>query len=147
MLALTVDDQPSQDYADLVWEVFFASRGRGLHLTRHFPGLDRVLPGQWFTLAKVGDTVAGGLCVREARDATGRVGSLGLVCVAPSFRGQGISAALLQRAIAEARKRGLAALRLWTGKPGVYQGHGFVIADDALYGWIKKPNARQLDLA
>ena len=48
---------------------------------------------------------------------------------------------LLHRAEAEAIACNLAALRLWTGKPRVYQGHGFVIADNALYGWIEKPGS------
>ena len=139
MDALTVDDLAAQDYIGLVWEVFFASRGRGLSLKQHFPSLDIAAPGQWFVHARAGQTLVGGLCVREADSEAGRVASLGLVCVAPEFRGQGFSTALIQRAVAEARSRGLAALRLWTGKPRVYLSHGFVIADDAMYGWVEKP--------
>lgn len=143
MVALTADDLASPDYLGLVWDIFFVSRGRGLGLKQHFPSLDVSVPGQWFVHVRAGNAIAGGLCVREIDTEAGRIASLGLVCVAPSFRGQGLSTVLLQRAVTEARARGLAALRLWTGKPGVYQGHGFVIADDAVYGWIEKPQVRR----
>lgn len=125
----------------MVWDTFFVSRGRGLSLEQHFPWLGTSTAGCWYVIAQTEGSVVGGLCVRHTPGAGPAIASLGLVCVAPEHRGRGLSKALLKRAIREAGSHDLSALRLWTGKPGVYQGLGFAHADKALFGIVARPEA------
>lgn len=140
MFVLTTESRAPEGYKTLLWDVFFVSRGRGLTLAQHFPWLDGFDANCWFVIAWLGADVVGGLCVKKAADEIGEVASLGLVCITPAHRGKRLSTSLIERAVAEAETRALAALRLWTGKPEVYQGQGFRTADNAQYGWIVKPH-------
>lgn len=137
--ALTIEASPRAPagFQYLVWNVFFASRGRGVTLHAHFPWLDRLDQDTCYVLATRGQAVVGGLALRSELTPFGRIGTIGLVCVHPDHRGEGISTSLLDVALATARSQGLAALRLWTQKPGVYARVGFEIADLALYGSIR----------
>lgn len=141
MLQLNCVHEASIAYQTLVWDVFFVSRGRGINLQTHFPWLNLSDADHWYVIATENGETVGGLCVQESSAAgtNETIASIGLVCVRTSHRGRGISAALLGRAVLEARQRSIAALRLWTNKPDVYLRHGFVLADISLYGWIKKP--------
>lgn len=139
---LSVHDTVPPGYAELAWDTFFASRGRGLSMDRHLPALLQPAQGQWFVIATCGQAVVGGVFVSEQSCGTaGSLGTVGLVCVASPYRGRGISTALLRRAIGHARDRRVGALRLWTSKHDVYTGHDFRIADDALFGWIEQAAA------
>lgn len=129
-----------RDYAELVWQVFFASRQRGIDLKTHFPWL---LPseqsGRWVgTLKDGGETIAG-LVVKALGGPEHRHAALGLVCVAPEKQGQGWGRHLLSLSVAAAREAGIDALTLWTGKPEVYAKHGFEVDDSGLLGWIQSP--------
>ncbi len=139
MFDLAIEQHAPEGYKALVWEVFFVAKERGTSLVRHLPWIRLLDPNCWYVIARLGDAVVGGLCVKKGKEETEEIASLGLVCVAPLHRGQGLSTRLLQRAIGEARILNCGALRLWTGKPSVYQGHGFRVADNAQYGWIEKP--------
>ena len=138
MFSLAIHSAAPDGYIDLVWDIFFSSRGRGRRLNRHFPWLDVPSPTTWYVVATSGDGVIGGLAVREDQDGNERLASIGLVCVHSAHRGQGLSGLLLAHGIAQARARGLAALRLWTTTPNVYRSHGFSVADTAFFGWIKR---------
>lgn len=127
-----------ESYKALVWEVFFASRRRGIDLLTHFPWFSSVATNRWYVVATDGDTVVGGLCVHETSEIP-RIASVGLVCVHPAYRGKGLSSRLLTRVLSEAKFRHLAALQLWTNKPEIYRKHGFVQADISLFGWIRGP--------
>jgi GNAT superfamily N-acetyltransferase len=139
---VTLDDAPPPGYVALCWEVFFQSRGRGVSMRAHFPWLH--VPGQavFVTLRAAGEVIAG-CAMRFIDDRTpGRRGAtIGLVCVDAKHRGQGHSSRVLERAIAHADALGLADLVLWTGKPGVYERHGFAPDDDGLYGTVCAPAA------
>ena len=139
---VAIDDAPPAGFVALCWDVFFRSRGRGVSMRAHFPWLD--VPGKaCFVTLRAGDDVLAGCAMRFIADATpGRRGAtIGLVCVDPRHRGQGLSTVVLERAIAHAGALGLADLVLWTGKPGVYERHGFEIDDDAFYGSVSAPAA------
>lgn len=111
--------------AALIWRVFFASRGRGLSFHAHFPWArdagvrSIIIPG-------AGDDVSAALVIRAVSYERTLVGLVGTVCVAEEHRGRGLSRTLLRKAEAEARGMDLAALVLWTTKPGVYAREGFV---------------------
>lgn len=134
-------------YKHLVWDVFFASRGRGTSLAAHFPWLQGQSPSTWYVTLSADDRVVGGLAVRDVNLGSAeqdvRVASMGLVCIDPSFRGQGWSQILVNCAVSEAKSFDLDALLLWTGKPQVYRRLGFEVADPALYGWINRPVQRE----
>lgn len=65
-----------------------------------------------------------------------KVGMIGLVCVRPQSRGNGIAGLLLDAAIARARADQFSDLTLWTNQPDIYASRGFKVADDWLYGWV-----------
>lgn len=124
-------------YGELVWQVFFASRQRGIDLGTHFPWmLPSEQPGRWVaTLEEGGETIAG-LVVKVLDGSKQQHAAIGLVCVRPERQGQGWGRQLLSLSIAAAREAGISALTLWTGKPEVYAMHGFEIDDNGLFGWV-----------
>ena len=103
----------------------------------HFPWLDDG-SAYFVTLRKDSEIIAG-LAVREVSGAGSKVGLLGIVVVHPDHRGEGHSATILAHAIAEAERRGLAELILWTGKPRVYEKMGFSVSDSGLFGEVRHP--------
>ncbi|WP_312439853.1 GNAT family N-acetyltransferase [Janthinobacterium sp.] len=125
----------------LLWEVFFRSRQRGVSLERHFPWLASASPSVTFAEARIGGMTVGGLVLRELsctlEGKTLRVGMIGLVCVAPSYRGQGVANRLIAAAIAHAGEQGLDCLTLWTSKHAVYEKQGFATLDRWMYGWVR----------
>ena len=123
-------------FAELVWEVFFTQRGRGVNLPSHFPWL--VQPrqsGLWFASLHESGTLLAGLAVRRLPGAPS-MAAIGLVCVRPELRGQGVARQLLSSALIETDRLGLSALTLWTAKPEVYAGHGFELEDTGWFGWV-----------
>lgn len=145
MIHLKILSIAATDYKALVWDIFFASKNRGLTLQQHFPWLNTPNKSTWYVVAATEDGIIGGLAVREDENASERIASIGLVCVSPAHQQKGISSLLLGLAVEEAKSRGIAALRLWTTKPNVYIRHGFVLADTALFGWINKKNKITVD--
>lgn len=110
---------------ELIWQEFFASRGRGKSVAQHAPCLtDKEAVRSIF--AESEDDILGGLIVKDrclAEEAA--ISMIGFVCVRPEKRGQHISRLLLQRAIEDARGRGIDGLVLWTTSPQVYAHVGF----------------------
>ena len=132
-----VDGVAPPDFVSLCWKVFFTSRGRGVSMNTHFPWL--AIPGEaCHVIMTFGADVVAGCTLRWIRDAkNGRAGgAIGLVCVDENHRGKGYSTQVLERAIAHARKLGLADVVLWTSKPGIYERFGFKSADNAVYGHV-----------
>lgn len=131
MARLRFDFSPSLPaaYAALLWDVFFVQRGRGLSLEEHFPWINQPEEGVRFATLSDGEALLAGLTVRPCGTQTA---AIGLVCVRPSHRGQGLSTQLLEQTLREVDGMGIAATTLWTGKPAVYQSHGFAPRDDGL---------------
>lgn len=135
-------------YKDLVWQIFFASRNRGIALETHFPWLESE-QAYFVTVTSAGEVVAG-LAVKRVPCRSRRyvAGVVGMVCVHPLHRGRGHSATLMQAAIGHARALGIDDLVLWTGKPGVYRKLGFEPGDSACFGTVAGAGpglARQAD--
>lgn len=124
----------------LIWEVFFASKLRGVSLHAHFPWIAYPDDKTWFVVLYDQQTVIGGLVVRhpanQRLDEPHEVAMIGLVCIEAKYRGQGYARAILEYAIGEAKERGYHALTLWTQKPKVYIPHGFTLFDNAIFGSI-----------
>lgn len=135
-LSYCFSDHLPKNVHTLIWEVFFSSRQRGVSLPVHFPWVEQ--PGSfyslWIELAGQ-DQVMAALLMKRFLLRNGKPAAmLGLVCVHPQARGQGLSRELLSAAGLKARELGLEALVLWTQKPGVYERLGYVsVAQEQLW--------------
>lgn len=124
----------------LFWEVFFASRGRGIDLATHFPWLacdESVFCIEFINPEAENETLAA-LVVRSLDNGSGNaIGLVGLVCVAEQWRGKGLASRLMARAVEFAESENLAALVLWTQKPEVYVNQGFVTDQEDRFGSVE----------
>jgi N-acetylglutamate synthase-like GNAT family acetyltransferase len=136
------------EFERVVWEVFFQSKNRGISLLRHFPWISNRDESAYYMVAELAGQVVGGLAVREwvggsIHSHKVKTGLIGLVCIAPIFRGRGIASTLVDATLKQAADDGFDALTLWTGKPDLYRQHGFVEADNWTYGWARLTHIRQ----
>lgn len=128
-------EQPAS-FTELLWNVFFASRHRGVDLQTHFPWLvSAPLSGVWFATLRESGTLVAGLVVKEL-PGNAATAAIGLVCVHPDRRGQGLARQLIDGAIRQSHQTGLHELTLWTGKPEIYVRHGFETDDEGRLGWV-----------
>lgn len=139
-MRIKITNKSTRPLLDVMWNVFFQSKHRGISLHAHFPWLEKISNHVWYVRLGEGRNVIGGLCVKEVGDVSVsgkyKVASIGLVCVAPEFRGRGYAKAILQAAIEEAKRRNYDALTLWTSKHDVYAPQGFKLNDDGLFGIV-----------
>jgi GNAT superfamily N-acetyltransferase len=138
-IAVDITSHAPSGYRDLMWDVFFASRMRGVSITAHFPWFDT---GKcFFAIVRAGDQVVGGLSVKPVkRGPAGQFASIvGLVCVASAHRGRGYSTLALRSAIDHSADLGSSDVVLWTGKPEVYEKLGFQLDDSAAFGTVRMP--------
>lgn len=139
MSTLIQSEFPAQ-LKDLVWNEFFVSKSRGVSIAQHFPWAVNENRSTWYVVQYDNATLIGGLVVRDVDRCCLcgclKIGAIGLVCIAPAYRGQRYAANLLKAAISEAKKRGYDALTLWTSKWNVYTSHGFKLLDDSVFGLV-----------
>jgi len=130
-----------EDFVDLFWRVFFSDKNRGVNVERHFPWIISKESKHWCVLLKSDEGLLGGLIVKPSNftDAMRKIslGSIGLVCILPEFRGQGCAQAMLDMAIRESHQRQYDALTLWTSKHAVYRKSGFMLCDELLLGTVE----------
>jgi N-acetylglutamate synthase-like GNAT family acetyltransferase len=129
---------------ELIWDVFFVSRHRGISLSAHFPWIvnnfDVICITIESTNCVASNEVVGALVIKPAHmEDVGVIGMLGLVCVNETFRRKGISSLLLSKAINVGEAKGWRALVLWTNQPGVYLRHGFSVDSNDLFGKVQNP--------
>jgi len=128
------------DYIKLFWQVFFLDKGRGLNVESHFPWIQNSIENIWCVVLRDNNKVFGGLVVRPLQFGDGEnhleIGTLGLVCVHPDYRGCGCAKKLIELAINESKSLGYDALTLWTNKWELYSPHGFLLYDESLFGWV-----------
>ncbi|MBV4454514.1 MULTISPECIES: GNAT family N-acetyltransferase [Pseudomonas] len=124
----------------LFWEVFFSSRGRGVDLLTHFPWMscdENVFCVEIKSTAGSDETIAALVIKALPINQNSSVGLVGLVCVEEALRGKGFVSSLMAAATDLAVNKGLAALMLWTQKPEVYAGKGFVTDERNRFGYIE----------
>jgi len=111
----------------LIWDVFFASRRRGIDLPTHFPWIEQTVGTYCLTLSETNDgPVVAALVLRELNLLSGiRCAMIGMVCVDQAWRSQGLSTQLLSNALAFAVEHKYNSMLLWTTQPTVYSRHGF----------------------
>jgi hypothetical protein len=130
----------------LVWEIFFASRGRGISLTAHFPWLNDDKSAWSLSIEHVTQggpqSAAACLVLREVLGADGsRFALVGLVCVSPEMRGCGLCSDLIEAAIQFGRHRNWQALVLWTTKPAIYARYGFQPDGQEIFGVCERSDS------
>lgn len=135
---LTVDITPKSpaQFTALAWDIFFASRGRGISPAVNLGWFDD--PQAYFVTLRDGQQLVAGLGVRPVKCRSGEhvAGIIGLVCVHAAHRGQGHAQTALMAAISEAARLGTDDLVLWTGQPAVYQRLGFTLQHGECSGWV-----------
>lgn len=132
----------------LIWQVFFASRNRGVSLEVHYPWIDdeKVL---CISLSSEIDNskCLGCLVVRKKNIFNyGDVGMVGLVCVAPSLQGQGHSKKLLSALGEYFKSSEMSSLVLWTSKNRVYTEFGFVEDETEYFYHVSKDKSFSREL-
>ncbi len=112
---------------DLIWEVFFESRNRGIDLITHFPWIDN--KKNLFCIALSVENqkdIIATLIVRMHDTLSGlRCAMIGMVCVKEAWRGLGLSAKLISETIIFTEEQKIDTLLLWTTQPKIYSKHGF----------------------
>lgn len=126
----------------LIWDVFFASRGRGISFSAHFPWAEsnpNIISLAINPISQKNDkrTIAALIIKPQQINNGDLIGLVGLVCVAEAFRGQGLCARLLSKAIETGARNSFKALVLWSQKPSVYAGHGFSIDEQEFHGQVE----------
>lgn len=129
---------------ELIWEVFFKSRGRvGIDLTTHYPWIDEKA-GVTSILIMSGhgqehSTAVATLVVKEETLVDDKkVGLVGFVCVNEALQGRGLGRKLVSKAIEVGKDKSFNMLVLWTNKPDVYVKHGFAVDSEDWYGNVWK---------
>ncbi|WP_112384173.1 GNAT family N-acetyltransferase [Sphingomonas carotinifaciens] len=125
---------------DLIWQSFFVEAGRGTTFERHLP---------WYRDADVRSVVvlddgvvAATAVIRPAPQA--EVAMIGYVCVDWSRRGQGVGRVLMDTLNDVVDEQGFRAALLWTAKPEVYTGRGYVVIGRDRFVRVRSP-ASQAD--
>lgn len=111
---------------NLIWDVFFASRNRGISLESHYPWIsdDGVV---CISISNDSNKCLGCLVVKKKHiNNYGNIGMVGLVCIEPSAQGQGYSKTLLYALTDLFESEDIRALVLWTSKKRVYSAVGFL---------------------
>jgi len=123
---------------ELIWNIFFASRNRGVDLSTHFPWIEEESETYCLTLSeKNKGPILATLVLREINLYPGlRYGIVGMVCVDESFRGQGLCSRLLVNLRKFSLDKKITSLLLWTREPSIYIKQGFVIDTSDNFGQI-----------
>jgi hypothetical protein len=126
----------------LIWDVFFASRRRGINLEYHFPWINDKKSVTCISLeiSNYGhlETLATLIIKKEKIETIGWIGLIGLVCVHQKFRGNGLSSHLMKLAEGYGQNSSLKALILWTTKQEIYRGKGYVEDMREYFGTVRK---------
>lgn len=136
-----------KDARELIWNVFFAARNRGVTLSYHFPWIDESQIVRCIKL-QIPDgssfkCVATLIIKLDELSGVGRIGLIGLVCVHVDYRGRRFSTRLLESALEVARQEGLRCLVLWTSHPSVYEKVGFSTDSMDVFGSISRGESLQ----
>lgn len=122
----------SQGFLNIVWDVFFKQKNRGINLKIHFPWLfDSSTPFLSFEINK-NEEIVGGLIVAEKNINSIKVGLLGLVCIDEAFRGKGYLNKLMNSALSTLALENFDAIYLWTSQHDLYKKYGFYSLDDSI---------------
>jgi predicted GNAT family N-acyltransferase len=122
----------------LIWEVFFASRQRGIDLRTHFPWIETNVGTYCLALSETnGGPVVATLVLRKHNLlSVSRWAKVGMVCVDQAWRGRGLGKQLLNNILTFAAEQKIMSLVLWTGQPSIYKGHGFASDSCDTFGQV-----------
>jgi GNAT superfamily N-acetyltransferase len=113
----------------LIWEVFFASRQRGINLKAHFPWIDQENNIHCFALTKPGNSDFLATLILKTQFINSRMNyaMVGMVCVKEEWRRSGLGKQLMTYMLDYSEKNQISALVLWTTQPNFYSRYGFII--------------------
>lgn len=144
-MEIEISTKRNSTFEKIAWDIFFESKQRGVSFDRHFPWISSSSNNVWYLIAKSGNTVVGGLVLKEKKisfeNKVFKLGLIGLVCIKTEFRTLGIASKLIREATTFVTANRLDALTLWTGKPAIYEKHGFIGKDPWLYGSVNRTDA------
>jgi len=120
--SLRIEQGVPEGARSLIWQSFFIEAGRGTTFERHLPWYRDDAIRSIMVLDQ--DEVVATAILRPAPQ-TG-VAMIGYVCVDQSRRDQGIGRMLMDASNRVIDDQGFRAVLLWTGKPEVYTGRGYV---------------------
>lgn len=130
----------SQRFLEIVWDIFFLQKKRGVDLTQHFPWFfDKTANFLTFEAIVDGHT-AGGLVVLEKIINDIKIGLVGLVCVDARYRGNGLLRKLMSKMEQVCIREQYSGLVLWTSQHSLYSPHGFMVSDDSVIVKINVKN-------
>ena len=112
----------------LIWEVFFASRQRGVELKIHFPWIDQTNDINCFALTKPCDSQILATLILKKQFIGSRLSyaMVGMVCVDDEWRGHGLGKKLMNYMLDYSTEKRIPALVLWTTQPKFYSRYGFI---------------------
>ena len=134
-------------FVDLVDAEFLRSRGRSGSMLDRYPGLFDAQNRDNLHTAWYGEQLAGTVAVKTFELEIGNVklegAMLGLVCVNPAIRGQGVGSKLVAHVTQILRAKPLSFSVLWTTRSDFYQRFGWVNNDHGVIGELT--HKKQLD--
>lgn len=133
-----VEETPDA-FRHLAWQVFFASRGRGVSLDAHFPWLRGGGYDDRSWLLEADKQPAAMLCTRRGTNSGVNFYAVGLVCTAPAFERRGFATCLLQAALEEIGSD--VPVLLWTSQHAFYERFGFTLADPSVVATCTFPTS------
>lgn len=137
MRSCRVEETPNA-FRDLAWQVFFASRGRGVSLDAHFPWLRGGGYDDRSWLLEAEKQPAAMLCMRRGTKSGVNFYAVGLVCTAPAFERRGFATRLLQTALEEIGND--VPVLLWTSQHAFYERFGFTLIDPSVVATCTFPD-------
>ncbi len=152
-MKINISKVASVNLKRIFWNIFFRLKNRGVSLERHFPWLEESSSSTIFFEAKKLSVAVGGLVLRETKyrvdDKELKIGLIGLVCVIPESRGEGVADELLKESISYAKQYKFDYLTLWSNQHKIYLPYGFNLVDEWYFGWVYsslKKNEKNNDL-
>ncbi|MFM9967785.1 MAG: GNAT family N-acetyltransferase [Burkholderiales bacterium] len=142
VVSLSPDTCSTEELPDLLGNLnteFVYSRGRSMGIEHRFPGVMNLATN--FFVQRQGGKIASALAVKRftwmTPSATFAGAMLGMVWTTPSQRGRGLAKKNLLAARLAMLAEGRDFMVLWTTRPDIYSGSGWLAADHGLYGALE----------
>lgn len=127
---------------ELLDQEFLRSKARSGTIAKRYPNLFTEQNADNLYLAWSGNELAGTVVVKRfdwlANQQTWKGAMLGLVCVAPHFRGRGVGTDLVQHVVQRLARQAVDFAVLWTTIPSFYARLGWRASDRGMFGTLRR---------